>query len=60
MSTNENTIWLGQARDNLEYAISVENWNLAMAIVADVRDGGFSEEADRLQLDLNKAMMDPV
>lgn len=59
-SQKVNTIWLEHARDNLEDAIAVANWSLSNAIIQDIRDEGFSIEADAAQLELNKAMMDPV
>lgn len=60
MSTSENLVWLESSKENLEEAISQRNWALANAIIQDTRDVGFSIEADAFQIELNKAMMDPV
>lgn len=60
MSTNQNTIWLEASKENLEEAISLRNWALADDIIQDTKEAGFSIESDALQLELNKAMLDPV
>lgn len=41
MSLNENSAWLEQAYENFDQACEDENWDLAEAIVADVKDNGF-------------------
>lgn len=54
MSTNENTIWLEAAQENLEEACKQADWSLARAVIADVEDQGF--DASYLRRYMNQAM----
>ena len=52
MSTMENDLWLEEAQENFEEAVTEGNWELALAIVQDVRSVGFGPQADVLAKEL--------
>lgn len=60
MSHDENIRWLEDVSAYFEAAKVEGKWRLAEGVIADLREKGFPLEADELQLELNKARMDPV
>lgn len=48
MSTKQNTEWLDAAHDNFTEAVAEENIKLAKAIIADVLEAGFRDEAQTM------------
>ena len=49
MSHKVNTEWLEAAKEHLDGAIDEGNYSLCKAILADIRDNGFSVEAAQLE-----------
>lgn len=53
MSNTQNTLWLENAKDNFEQAIAEGNWEQASAVISDVGDAGFENEALKLHQEYN-------
>lgn len=49
MSHDVNTEWLEAANENFEQAVTDQNWKLAQGIIADTKDKGFKEEAEKME-----------
>lgn len=56
MSLDENTRWLENAQMHFEEAMSVKDYALALAIIDDVEDKGFTSEAESLREQYQKAL----
>lgn len=52
MSTNENTVWLESAQETFEDAVDTENWALARAVIGDLKENNFTNEAIVLEREL--------
>lgn len=48
MSNKQNTEWLEAAQDNFTEAVAEENIKMAKAIIADVLEAGFRDEAQTM------------
>lgn len=58
MSNKYNDQWLEDAQSNFEAAVIEENWDMARAIIADLRENGFSKEAITLEVELVQVQND--
>lgn len=55
MSHDGNTQVLEAYQDTFNESVSVENWAMARAVIGDLRDEGFSEQAEVLERALVEA-----
>lgn len=52
MSHEGNTQLLESYRETFEESVMTENWDLARALIGDMRDAGFGEQATVLEREL--------
>lgn len=55
MSLVENEAWLEAAKETFEESVELNNWDLARAVIGDVRDAGFHGSANVLETELIQA-----
>lgn len=55
MSDRHNDEWFVSAKENFEEAIETEQWAIARAVIADLKDNGFADSAVVLERELSKA-----
>lgn len=51
----QNTVWLEAAVDNFDEAILAGEYSRAKEIIADMKESGFSDDAEQLEVELLEA-----